>query len=142
VRFACLLGRNHGKTYKRKYEDYFDLVYIDPPFREPECVELNVAVVKAIAKKKGGRIIFCTGSIFEETMQQSACASSLPLSLTHSLPPSRPRVSKHALFVCLPRLSLLDSLLCLRRELCCSAPHRTRANHAATNTQPEKTRKL
>ena len=60
---------------QEKYDNYFDLVYIDPPFREEVCVEKNIEIAKAIVKKNPGvldgkgHIIFCTGLMFEDRME-------------------------------------------------------------------------
>ena len=59
-----------------KFENFFDLVYVDPPFRETVCVQKNMEVVNTIAKVRtdgvGKRIIFCTGLKFEDVMGSGA----------------------------------------------------------------------
>lgn len=48
----------------QEFQNYFDLVIVDPPFLSEECMKKISTIVKKVVKTDG-KIIFCSGEVCE-----------------------------------------------------------------------------
>lgn len=54
----------YEETLFETYENYFDVIFVDPPFLSQECIEKMAVIVKRI-KKDDADVIMCSGETSE-----------------------------------------------------------------------------